>query len=65
MPDEVSLAQQQVAPHGFEVVHELVLGVKDLQQVLTCLLVHSVNHLLEDTVMSCWNMDSTRRKIKL
>lgn len=47
MADEVALAQQQVAPHGLQVLQQQVVAVEDVQQVLAGVEVGHVNLLLE------------------
>lgn len=47
MSDEVSLAQQQVSPHGLQVIQQLVVAVEDVQQVFAGVEVGSVDLLLE------------------
>lgn len=45
--DEVSLAQQQVSPHGLQVLQQQVVAVENVQQVLAGVEVGSVDFLLE------------------
>lgn len=47
MADEVALAQQQVAPHGLQVLQQQVVAVEDVQQVLAGVEVGHVDLLLE------------------
>lgn len=47
MSDEVSLAQQQVSPHGLQVFQQQVVTVENVQQVLASVKVGSVDLLLE------------------
>lgn len=47
MSDEVSLAQQQVSPHGLQVLQQQVVTVEDIQQVLAGVEVGRVDLLLE------------------
>lgn len=47
MADEVALAQQQIAPHGLQVLQEQVVTVQDVQQVLAGVEVGHVDLLLE------------------
>lgn len=47
MSDEVSLAQQQVSPHGLQVLQQQVITVEDIQQVLAGVEVGRVDLLLE------------------
>lgn len=45
--DEVSLAQQQVSPHGLQVLQQQVVAVEDVQQVFAGVKVSSVDLLLK------------------
>ena len=47
MSDEVSLAQQQVSPHGLQVLQQQVVAVEDVQQVFAGVEVGGVDLLLE------------------
>lgn len=47
VPDEVSLAQQQVSPHGLQMLQQQVVTVEDVQQVFAGVKVGSVDLLLE------------------
>lgn len=47
MPDEVPLSQQQVPPHGLNVLQQQVVTVEDIQQVFTGVKVGGVDLLLE------------------
>lgn len=47
MSDEVSLAQQQVSPHGLQVLQQQVVAVEDVQQVLARVEVSGVDLLLK------------------
>lgn len=43
MSDEVSLAQQQVSPHGLQMLQQQVVAVEDVQQILAGVKVGSVD----------------------
>lgn len=45
--DEVSLAEQQVSPHGLQVLQQQIVAVENVQQVLAGVEVGSVDFLLE------------------
>lgn len=45
--DEVSLSQQQVSPHGLQVLQQQVVAVENVQQVFAGVEVSSVDLLLE------------------
>lgn len=47
MSDEVSLAQQQVSPHGLQVFQQQVVAVEDIQQVFAGVEVRYVDLLLK------------------
>lgn len=47
MSDEVSLSQQQVSPHGLQVLQQQVVAVENVQQVFAGVEVSSVDLLLE------------------
>ena len=47
MSDEVSLAQQQVSPHGLQVLQQQVVVVENVQQVFAGVEVGSVDLLLK------------------
>lgn len=47
MSYEVSLAQQQVSPHGLQVFQQQVVAVEDIQQVFASVEVRYVDLLLE------------------
>ena len=47
MSDEVSLAQQQVSPHGLQVLKQQVVVIENIQQVFAGVKVGSVDLLLE------------------
>lgn len=47
MSDEVSLAQQQVSPHGLQVLQKQIVTVEDVQQVFAGVEVRSVDLLLK------------------
>lgn len=47
MADEVSLAQQQVPPHGLEVLQQQVVPVQNVQQVFAGVEIRRVDFLLE------------------
>lgn len=47
MSDKVSLAQQQVSPHGLQVFQQQVVAVEDVQQVLAGVKVCYVDLLLK------------------
>lgn len=53
MSNEVSLAQQQVSPHGLQVLQQLVVLIQHVQQVLTGLEVRSVDLTLERPLQVC------------
>ena len=53
VPDEVSLAQQQVPPHGLQVLQKEVVLVEDIQQVLAGLKVGCIDLLLEGPLHVC------------
>lgn len=47
MSDEVSLAQQQVSPHGLQVLEQLVVLIQHVQEVLTGIEVGGVDLTLK------------------
>lgn len=47
MSNEVSLAQQQVSPHGLQVLQQQVVAVENVQQVFAGVKVGSIDLLLE------------------
>lgn len=47
MSDEVSLAQQQVSPHGLQMLQQQVVAVENIQQVFAGVKVGSVYLLLK------------------
>lgn len=47
MSDEVSLAQQQVSPHGLQMLQQQVVAIEDVQQVFAGVMVGSVDLLLK------------------
>lgn len=47
MSDKVSLAQQQVSPHGLQVFQQQVVAVEDVQQVFAGVEVCYVDFLLK------------------
>lgn len=53
MADEVPLAQQQISPHGLQVLEQLVVLIQHIQQVLTGLEVRSVDLTLERPLQIC------------
>lgn len=47
MSDEVSLAQQQVSPHGLQMLQQQVVAVENVQQVFARVEVGGVDLLLK------------------
>lgn len=47
MSDEVSLTQQQVSPHGLQMLQQQVVAVEDVQQVFAGVKVGGINLLLK------------------
>lgn len=47
MSDEVSLAQQQVSPHGLQMLQQQVVAVKNIQQVFAGVEVSGIDLLLK------------------
>lgn len=47
MSDEVSLAQQQVSPHGLQVLQQQVVSVQNVQQIFAGVEVGGVDFLLK------------------
>lgn len=47
MSDEVPLAQQQVSPHGLEVLQQQVVAVQDIQQIFAGVEISGIDFLLE------------------
>ncbi len=45
--DEVSLAQQQVSPHGLKMLQQMVVLIQHIQQILTGLKICSINLTLK------------------
>lgn len=50
MSDEVSLAQQEVSPHGLQVLQQQVVAVENVQQVFAGVKVGRVDFLLEGSL---------------
>lgn len=62
MSDEVSLAQQQVSPHGLQVLQQQVVAVEDVQQVFAGVEVGGVDLLLERPLKVGQQLRSYRRE---
>lgn len=61
MSDEVSLAQQQVSPHGLQMLQQQVVAVENVQQVLAGVEVGGVDLLLEGSLQVRQQLGSCER----